>query len=355
MDRVIVGLSGGVDSAVTAALLLQRGFAVHGITLKTWKIHNASHNDTNSAAEVARVLGIPLEERDISVQFYNEIVVKSFVDQYASGITPNPCVVCNPTLKFQTLLNTADALNCTWIATGHYARVIHLQNRSKLLRGTAPKKDQSYALYRLEQKHLQRMLLPLGELPDKATVRQLARQLGLPNANQADSQDLCFMGGGDYRELLNLFEHAHNKPGAILDEQGNVIGQHTGLANFTVGQRSGIGIASQERLYVLRLDPNNNTLTVGRRSSLYQSSCLLDAVSFTSGSPPADQFSSMAQIRYRSIEAAVKVVMSGLLKAKIHFAKPQAMITPGQSLVFYDGDEVLGGGIISTNDNAGQS
>lgn len=350
MERIIVGLSGGVDSAVTAALLVQRGYEVHGVTLKMWKITAETEEDDTAVKTLASALGIPLIERDLVDRFYNGIV-RPFAEAYISGVTPNPCVVCNPTLKFHALLNVADDLNAQWIATGHYARVIHEDDQSYLLRGLTHNKDQSYALYRLGQKHIQRLQLPLGEYHNKEEVRQLARQWGLPSAEKAESQDLCFMGGGDYRTLLQTVKPINIQPGPILDEAGHKIGQHQGLAFYTIGQRNGLGIASTQRLYVIKIDTLENALVLGPRSSLDRSQCYLDSVTFTSGCQPNMHFIAMGRIRYRAPEVPIEVTLTGDKKAKIHFDKPQQMITPGQSLVFYQGDKVLGGGII-TSENA---
>ena len=215
MERIIVGLSGGVDSAVTAALLLHRGYEVHGVTLKLWKMpQEQAVVDNVSAGTIATALGIPLLELDLEKKFYTDIV-QSFAVSYIAGVTPNPCVICNPTLKFQALLEVADALHARWIATGHYARVIHEANITHLLRGCASHKDQSYALYRLNQQQLHRLQLPLGEMENKTQVRELARRWKLPSADKTDSQDLCFMGGGDYRTLMHLVKPGQYQTGTV--------------------------------------------------------------------------------------------------------------------------------------------
>ena len=354
MKRVVVGLSGGVDSAVTAALLIERGYQVHGVTLKMWKLAEQQEDERTFAGTVATSLGIPLIELDLKDRFYNDIVL-SFADAYTLGLTPNPCVVCNPTLKFQALLDVASDIDAHWIATGHYARVLHERGKSHLLRGRAHKKDQSYALYRLGQKHLRKLLLPLGDLFSKTEVRQLARKWELPSAERADSQDLCFMGGRDYRTLLKTIKPSSHQPGPVLDEKGERLGQHQGLAFYTIGQRSGMGIASSHRLYVLKLDTQENTITVGPRSSLDRNRCLLESVTFIAGTKPADHFSVLGRIRYHSAEVPIHVKLIDNNRAIVDFDEPQQMITPGQSLVFYQDDEVLGGGIISKDESTPQS
>jgi tRNA-specific 2-thiouridylase len=346
MDRIVVGMSGGVDSSVAAALLLERGFAVHGVVLKLWKAPQPStKTDDIGVNSIADTLGIPLIEVDLTDTFYQEIVT-DFAKAYASGITPNPCVICNPTLKFRALLEIAHEVNAQWIATGHYARVVN-NGHAHLLRGCAKTKDQSYVLYRLGQQHLQHLKLPLGELADKSMVRQLARELNLPSAEKSESQDLCFMEGGDYRSLIGAVNPLSNQPGPILDESGNQLGTHQGLAFYTIGQRSGLGISSTQRLFVLKIDADNNVIIVGPRTGLASQWCRLNALSFTSGSPPDQNFSVMGRYRYRAPEVPVFVTMTDPDKAIVRFDKPQQMIAPGQSLVFYHGDEVLGGGIIA--------
>jgi tRNA-specific 2-thiouridylase len=347
MERIAVGLSGGVDSSVAAALLLERGYEVHGVSLKLWKIPNEQlKTEEITAQTVAEVLGIPLIELDLSERFYREIV-ESFADSYIAGFTPNPCVICNPTLKFQALLEAASNIEANWVATGHYARVKHKNDNSHLHRGCARNKDQSYALYRLEQQHLRHLQLPLGLIENKSQVREIARKYHLPSAEKTDSQDLCFMGGGDYRQLLQNIKPTSHQPGPVLDEAGHVLGTHRGLAFYTIGQRSGLGIASSRRLYVTKLDAHQNTVILGPRESLNRYECLLESVTFTTGRAPASQFTVMGCIRYRAPEVPIEVTLTADAKAKVRFINPQQLVAPGQSLVFYRDTEVLGGGIIS--------
>jgi tRNA-specific 2-thiouridylase len=344
--RVVVGLSGGVDSAVTAASMLAQGYDVHGVTLKLWKAQPAETDNIEAAQAVADHLGIPLTARDLENTFYNR-VVEPFLDAYAHGETPNPCVFCNPTLKFEALLAQAGELGARWIATGHYARVLHSEGGpAKLLRGRAAKKEQSYALYRLTQRHLQRLLLPLGEFESKAEVRAMARRLNLPSADVADSQDLCFMAGSDYRELVSELRPAASEPGPIYNSDGDLLGEHTGLSAYTVGQRSGLSIVSSERLYVLQLDAARNALTVGPRSELARDQCRLGYLTFIEEEPPAQRFQAEGRIRYRAPLTPITVRIQDSESATVDFKTPQYGVAPGQSLVIYDGEYALGGGVI---------
>ena len=347
LGGVVVGLSGGVDSAVTAALLLQQGYDVYGVALETWRAPTDSAEALTPAAEVADHLGIPLIRHDLKDTFYRRIVTP-FLDDYTRGLTPNPCVFCNPTLKFATLVEEADRLHAPWIATGHYARVVRTEDGvSHLLQGLAAAKDQSYALYRLTQDQLQRLLLPLGNLESKARVREIARRCSLPSAETRDSQDLCFAAGTNYQELIATLRPSALLPGPIYDESGNHLGDHDGLPLYTIGQRSGLGIAAPQRLYVLKLDSDENTITVGPRSSLAKATCVIKAITFTTGCAPRRRFEALARIRYGAPLAPASVTLRDNDTAEVAFRTPQVGIAPGQSLVLYHEEETLGGGVIA--------
>lgn len=342
-----MGISGGVDSSVTALLLQHAGYTVHGVAFNTWRAKPELGDVLPQARKVAAHLKIPLVYRDLQETFY-ERVVSPFLDAYAQGRTPNPCIFCNPTLKFATLLEAADQLGIYWIATGHYARVVHrADGPSQLLRGEAAQKDQSYALYRLAQPTISRLQLPLGDLQTKSEVRAIARRYGLPTAEADDSQDLCFALGSDYQSLIANLRPEALKPGTIVDENGTILGQHEGLPRYTVGQRSGLGIAAPERLYVLSLDAETNTLTVGPRESLRQQACTIQQLTFIAGAPPATHFDALARIRYRAPLVPTDVDILSPNTAHIRFRKPQIGVAPGQSLVLYRDTEVLGGGVIA--------
>ena len=357
--RVLIGLSGGVDSAVAAALLQSQGYTVEGIALQLWEAPAAAGpaDAATAAAAVANVLDIPCHMIDVRSRFY-EAVVTPFLDAYPQGHTPNPCVRCNPTLKLAVMLEAADRMGVQWIATGHYARVRRdASGTAHLHRARNRDQDQAYMLYRLTQRHLRRLLLPLGEIASKAEVREIARQRHLPNAARRDSQDLCFMRGEDYRTLIADLRPQSLQPGPIYDEAGQRLGEHRGLARYTVGQRRGLGIAAAERLYVIALRPADNAVIVGPASSLERRRCTLAEMTFPTGAPPPPRgaaaggkspptFEAYGRIRYRAPLIPVTIRMAGAHRAEATLHQPQRGLAPGQSLVLYQEDEVIGGGII---------
>ncbi len=346
-QRIVIGMSGGVDSAVTAALLLEEGFEVHGVTLALWQSLSTPDKPDPNVHAVANVLGIPLTVLDLRERFFHAVVVPWLKD-YTLGLTPNPCVCCNPKLKFAALLEFADQLDAPWIATGHYARITREPDRDVALRQARNlHRDQSYMLYRLTQAELARLRLPLGNVAGKAEVRAHATRLGLPNAEQSDSQDLCFLGGGDYRVLLHQMAPESLMPGLILDQQGRILGQHSGLPLYTIGQRSGLGLALGTPFYVLELHPQENALIVGPAEALLKSTCDLDGLTFISGAPPASCFQAEVRIRYRAPRILAQIKVLDQDRAQLSFAAPQRSVAPGQSVVFYQEDRVLGGGFIS--------
>lgn len=345
--RVVVALSGGVDSAVAAGLLLREGFTVYGVTLQLWRDASLPPSDiVESATAVADALHIPLRVVDLQDRFYEQVVA-AFATAYARGETPNPCVTCNPAIKFAALLEEADRIGAQWIATGHYASISQLSRGPVTLsRARCRRRDQSYVLYRLDQPVLSRLKLPLGEFADKDHVRELARAWSLPVTARADSQDLCFMGGGDYRGLLQTLRPETLQPGPIFDETGKRLGEHRGLPFYTVGQREGLRIAASQPLYVLRLEPGQNAIIVGPAERLLRDSCTLRDITFTAGDAPSATFSAAAQIRYHAATVPVEVTLLDDDRAQVAFAAPQRAVSPGQSLVFYQDHTVLGGGFI---------
>ena len=345
--RVVVALSGGVDSAVTAGLLRQDGFEVYAVTLRLWRDTELPPSDIfASATAIADALDISLHIVDLRERFYEQIV-ETFADAYTQGETPNPCITCNPTIKFAALLDEAERIGAQWIATGHYANVTQQAGvPAQLSRARCRVKDQSYVLYRLGQPVLPRLKLPLGKVANKDQVRELARAWDLPVTARADSQDLCFLEGGDYRGLLQKLRPEALQPGPIYDEAGTLLGQHRGLPFYTVGQREGLRIAASQRLYVLRMEPERNALIVGPGEQLLRDSCTLYAITFTAGAAPSTTFNATAQIRYRATPVPVEVTLLDNDRAQVTFATPQRSVTPGQSLVLYQDDVVLGGGFI---------
>ena len=347
-ERIVVGMSGGVDSAVAAALLLEAGFEVWGVTLQLWQAPQVeSGNALDSVRALAEALHIPLRVLDLRERFYQR-VVERFAADYAHGLTPNPCVTCNPTLKFDALLAAATEAEAEWIATGHYARVEQTATgAARLLRARSRQRDQSYMLYRLTQRHLTRLRCPLGELENKSQVREMARRLDLPHAEQRDSQDLCFLGGADYRPLLQTLRPESFQPGPILNEAGEVLGEHYGLPRYTIGQRSGLGIAAHQCLYVLALRPAENALIVGPAERLLRTRCQLTSLTFTQGKAPAPRFTAEVQIRYQVPPVPATIELQTDNQATVTFAEPQRAPAPGQSVVCYQGAVLLGGGFIS--------
>ena len=346
-----VALSGGVDSAVTAMLLAEQGYEVIGVHMHLWREPPEEGalplpDPAVNARRVARALDIPFYVVDL-VRPFKRLVVDPFIAGYRAGRTPNPCLFCNRRIKYGALLRWAIAHGARWLATGHYARVrLAPDGRTwQLLRGVDRRKDQSYVLYALGQEELARVMWPLGE-KSKDWVRRVAAERGLPVTHAVESQDLCFIPDNDYRRFLRRYAPQALVPGPILDSSGREIGRHKGLAGYTVGQRRGLGIAAPEALYVLRLDPSRNALIVGPRRELGRDRLIAEDVHWVSGRPPDGPVSAGVKIRYRAPPAPAVVVPMPGARAEVRFARPLRDITPGQGAVFYDGEVVLGGGII---------
>jgi tRNA-specific 2-thiouridylase len=360
-ERVVVAMSGGVDSSVAAALLVEQGYEVVGIMLRLWseEAGQARHNrccspaDTDLARRVAEVLRIPFYLLDVAESF-KERVVDPFIQDYLSGRTPNPCLNCNRCIRFGWLLERALGLGASHLATGHYARIeskkYEVGSRGRdLLRGVDRGKDQSYVLSLLTPAQLSHVLFPLGELT-KAEVRQMAGHLGLPVARKPDSQDLCFVADGDYRRFLQR----HAPPGAIRDSLGQVIGQHAGLPFYTIGQRHGLGLSVPQRLYVTEILPGENALVIGTADELGRDECRVEEVNYPAGVPPARPFRASVKIRYQANEVEATVMPVGEAEVRVNFDRPLRDIAAGQAAVFYDGERVIGGGIIQVSKSASQ-
>ena len=347
MPKVAVALSGGVDSSVAAALLKQQGWEVLGLTLRLWSdpAHHQTSNSESAASQSAYTLGIPLHVLDIEGMFHREIV-QFFLAGYANGITPNPCVRCNRLVKWGVLLDQALALGAEYLATGHYARKrTSSTGRLELLRAVDHAKDQSYVLHILTQERLQHALFPVGEYT-KSEIRTLARSFGLPAAASIESQDLCFLAGEDYRDFIRRNAAEMARPGPILTRAGKSLGEHRGLAYYTIGQRKGLGISTPVPLYVLAKDSAANRLIVGFETELGESELLAEEVNWIAGETPGGPLRLQVKTRYTAKEAWAEVTPLGADRAAVHFDMPQRDITSGQAAVFYDGENVLGGGLI---------
>ena len=362
-QRVVVGLSGGVDSAVTALLLKQQGHEVVGIFMKNWEDDDdseycSSNIDFVDAAAVADVIGIEIEHVNFAAD-YKDRVFAEFLREYQAGRTPNPDVLCNAEIKFKAFLDHALRLGAGRIATGHYARVRERDGRFELLKGLDPLKDQSYFLHRLTQAQLSKTLFPVGELP-KTEVRRIAAEAGLPNAKKKDSTGICFIGERPFREFLNRY--LANTPGPIKDDRGRTIGEHVGLSFYTLGQRKGIGIgglkergaarggSDHEPWFVARKDMAANTLYVvqGHGHAWLQSHRLTaDDASWVAGRAPAGGALS-AKSRYRQADSACVLGEGANAAFELRFEQAQWAATPGQSAVLYDGEVCLGGGVIAS-------
>jgi len=348
--KAAVAMSGGVDSSVAAALLKEEGFEVIGVHMELWQ-HRSRPDDAtccsitgqDDARRVCQILDIPFHTLDFSSEFHVR-VVDYFCREYAQGRTPNPCVVCNRFIKFDLLMKAVESLGAECLATGHYARIEGSGEGRRLMKAARPSVDQSYFLYTLKQKILSRLLFPLGE-HSKAQVRHMAAERGLPVAEKPKSQDLCFIPDGRHQDFLRGC--IVPVPGDIVDLEGKVLGRHRGIAIYTVGQRTGLGIATGRRLFVLRLDPVSNTVIVGSEDNLLASRLKANNLSFV-GERPQRALTVKAKIRFRSpdVSAVLNILDEG---AEVLFDQPQRAIAPGQAVVFYQGDELLGGGTIEAS------
>jgi tRNA-specific 2-thiouridylase len=349
---VIVAMSGGVDSSVAAALLQDRGFDVIGITLNLIDEDRKKYFRTgpltrhvDDARKVASQLGIRHLVVNASDHFQEEVLAY-FSREYEAGRTPNPCVRCNRLVKFDTLLRTADSLGAAMLATGHYARVNRGSRRCSLLRGRDPKKDQSYFLYGLTQEQLSRTLFPLGE-HTKGETRERAAGLDLHVSGKPESQEICFIDGKNYRDFFAQTGSGGLMPGPIVDGSGNVLARHNGIIGYTIGQRRGLGVSSDRPLYVTGIDRVRNRIIVGDRDEVYHRGLVAGQVNWIStGEAPDRPLDVDAKIRSIHTPAPARLVPIGEDRVRLEFQEPQWAVTPGQAAVFYDGEIVLGGGII---------
>jgi len=350
---MIMAMSGGVDSSTAAALLVRQGYEVVGVTMRLWTMENpdalvdlrrcCSPQEIEDARTVCHTLGIPHHILDFEREFASS-VVDYFCQEYLRGRTPNPCLACNQYIKFRLLLTKALALDGDYLATGHYCRIVENGHSHELWRARDEGKDQSYVLYMLGQEELPRLLFPLGEYT-KGEVRRMAAEMGLPTATKRGSADICFVRQGHYRSFLA--ERFPQQPGDIVDSSGSVVGRHGGIGGYTVGQRRGLPArGGREPLYVLSVNPVTNTVIAGGEDELLSDALWAEKLSFVSGQTPREPLAVEAKIRYRS-QAAPALLTLHDGRAEVRFERPQRAITPGQAVVFYRGQKVLGGGIIA--------
>jgi tRNA-specific 2-thiouridylase len=376
MAKIMVAMSGGVDSSLVAALLAEAGHDVTGVTMHLWDGDDerlaeslcCSQEMTESARRVCAQLGIPYYVFNYQREFRKH-VIEYFLREYTQGYTPNPCLACNRDIKFRALMLRADALGFEYVATGHYARIRRKDQRPKtkdqagaeadpwslvlgrssfeLLRARDLDKDQSYMLHMLGQADLARLLFPIGEY-SKPQVRALAAERGLFSADRPESQDICFVPGGDYRNLLREERPESLRPGPIVDLDGREVGRHQGLPLYTIGQRRGLGVASGQPLYVTALDGARNAVVVGPIEALERRALVATGVTFVDDGWPAEPFGCLAQIRSHAAPVEARVTPEAPGRLRVEFTQPQRAVTPGQAVVLYDGDVVLGGGRITS-------
>ena len=354
-DPIIVGISGGVDSSVTALRLKEQGFDVECVFMKNWEGDSdqcEAEQDYKDALSVCNSIGVPLRATNFSKEYWDN-VFKNFIDEYSKGRTPNPDILCNKEVKFKAFLNYAKAIGGAKIATGHYARIKETKNSYHLLKGFDNSKDQSYFLYLLNQETLSKSLFPIGEI-NKKEVRKIAKQNGLLNHAKKDSTGVCFIGEQKFfKEFLK--KYIPKNPGTIKSTDGEICGEHDGLPYYTIGQRKGLGIGggygnNQDAWYVSEKDLENNTLIVSQgcdHPSLYHKNLSADSLHWVSGSAPIQNKKLYAKIRYRQEDQKCKITALDDTSCNVQFSSPQFAITPGQSIVFYDGEVCLGGAIIN--------
>ena len=352
MSKALIAMSGGVDSSVAAYLMQQQGFECIGCTMKLYQNEDAgiskSHtccslDDVEDARAVAYKLGMQYYVFNFSDKF-KETVIDKFVACYTNGLTPNPCIDCNHYMKFDKLFERSRLLNCDYIVTGHYARIEKQGETFVLKKAIDGTKDQSYVLYMMNQYQLSRILFPLGEMK-KSEIRKIAGENGFVNADKPDSQDICFVPDGNYSGVVELHSARPVSPGDFIDKTGRLLGRHRGIIHYTIGQRKGIG-AYGRPMFVMKIDAENNTITLGEKGMEFSNELTAYDVNFVSGEFPKENMLITAKVRYQAPPAAAMLCPQKDGTVKLMFPEPQRAVTPGQAVVFYDGDIVLGGGTV---------
>lgn len=352
MKKVLLGMSGGVDSSVAAILLQEAGYEVIGVTMKLWENKNvesgcANVNSAIDAKNVCEILHIPHYVLDFKEEF-NKCVIQNFISEYKKCKTPNPCIECNKYLKFGLMYEKAKELGCSYIATGHYAKIEYSDKYKMhvLKKSNAGYKDQSYVLYNIPKELTSKVLFPLGDFENKAQIRKIAQEHGLFVAKKPDSEDICFIPDGDYKKFLEENSSIKEKPGNIINEEGKILGKHTGLYKYTIGQRKGLGIANPVPLFVKGFNVEKNELIVGEEKEIFSKTAIVNNINLILVDEIKEEMQVMAKIRYSAKEAKATIYPIEKDKIKVEFEEPQRAITPGQSIVFYTDDIVLGGGKI---------
>ncbi len=356
-NKVVIGMSGGVDSSVAAYLLKKQNYDVIGVTMQIWQDKNKETVENEggccslSAVEDARIVCSKLDIPHYVMNFkdiFEKKVINYFINEYGKGRTPNPCIACNRYIKFEELLRRTHALGAYYVSTGHYARIIYDKNKNRYLlkKSDAVKKDQTYALYNLTQEQLKHTLMPLGEFNNKDEVREIARELGFIVADKPDSQEICFVEGDDYGKFIQQNADYDIKPGNFVNTKGDIVGKHKGITNYTIGQRKRLGLSLGKPVYVVDINPHKNEVVIGYDDEIFNSQLIADDINLISIDKLDKPMKVKAKIRYNFKEVPATIEPYNNKQIKVLFESPVRAITPGQSVVFYNDDVVVGGGTI---------